>query len=103
MAGVRTPDLEHQKRTLYPLRYAPPGTAKCNSQLLFSYQKAFFVTPQRPQLPENMIQAVTYVKASFVKIRPAMQEKIDDIHSIELVIQSHADFRVVRWQVWGRD
>ena len=23
--GVRTPDLEHQKRTLYPLRYAPPG------------------------------------------------------------------------------
>ena len=25
VAGVRTPDLEHQKRTLYPLRYAPPG------------------------------------------------------------------------------
>ena len=25
MARVRTPDLEHQKRTLYPLSYAPPG------------------------------------------------------------------------------
>ena len=24
MAGVLTPDFEHQKRTLYPLRYAPP-------------------------------------------------------------------------------
>ena len=26
VAGVRTPDLEHQKKTLYPLRYAPPGS-----------------------------------------------------------------------------
>ena len=25
MAGVQTLDLEHQKRTIYPLRYLPPG------------------------------------------------------------------------------
>ena len=28
MAGVRTADLEHQKRTLYPLRQAPPGLTR---------------------------------------------------------------------------
>ena len=26
MARVRTPDLEHQKRMLYPLHYPPPGS-----------------------------------------------------------------------------
>ena len=25
VAGVRTPNLQHQKRTLYPLHHAPPG------------------------------------------------------------------------------
>ena len=60
--------------------------------MLFSYQKAFFVTPQRPQLPENIIQAVTYVKASFAKIRPAaIQERIDDIYKV-----SNSLFKVTR-------
>ena len=29
MAGVRAPDIEHQKRMLYPLQHAPPGRWIC--------------------------------------------------------------------------
>ena len=34
VAGVRTPSLEHQKRTLYPLHHAPPGAVKHHSAVI---------------------------------------------------------------------
>ena len=37
MAGVRTPNFEHQKRTLYPHHYAPPGAQFLWTSLLYFY------------------------------------------------------------------
>ena len=45
MAGVRTPDLEHQKRTLYPLRYAPHGLDTFLISSLFYLERRSFPWP----------------------------------------------------------